>query len=74
MQNLKIFIMKKILSFVAVAAFVFSMSSCKKSGTCTCDLGILGSASVDYEDLDKDEYDAAKQACETGGICTWEDK
>lgn len=66
--------MKKVLSLFAVATFVFAMSSCKKSGECTCDLGILGTTTVPYEDLDKDQYDAVKASCEAGGICTWTDK
>mgnify|MGYP001143098073 CR=1 FL=1 len=65
--------MKKVLSVLAVSALVFGFSSCSKSGTCTCDLGPLGSTSVEYEDLDNDEYDEVKDACTTGGICTWED-
>jgi hypothetical protein len=65
--------MKKVLSLFAVATFVFAMSSCKKSGTCTCDLGILGSTSVDYEDLNGDEYDAAKTACDASSFCEWSD-
>ena len=28
--------MKKVLSIIAVGAFVFSMASCKKDQTCTC--------------------------------------
>jgi hypothetical protein len=28
--------MKKVLGFIAVSAFVFSMSSCKKTYTCEC--------------------------------------
>ena len=72
--------MKKVLSLFAVATFVFAMSSCKKSGTCTCDLGIFGSTSADYTDLNGDEYDAAVAACDaantaagSSGTCTWAD-
>ena len=68
--------MKKVLSLFAVATFVFAMSSCKKSGTCTCEFTIFGttsSTSTSYEDLNKDEYDAAKTACDASGLCEWSD-
>ena len=64
--------MKKIFAFGAAALLTFGVSSCTKSGTCTCEIfGI--SESVDYTDLDSDEYDAVKTACTTTGICTWAD-
>ena len=64
--------MKKVLSILAVTAFVFAFSSCKKSGSCTCEF--LGTSTTqEYEDLDKDEYDQVKTACESSGICTWAD-
>lgn len=63
--------MKKVLSFVAVAAFVFSLSSCKKSGECVCENPFGDDITTTYEDLDGDEYDALETSCNASGICSW---
>jgi hypothetical protein len=55
--------MKKVLVASAVILMGASMISCKKDYTCTID--ILGTESVvEYNDLKKDEADAAQTACE----------
>jgi len=65
--------MKKLFTLFAAAAMIVSFSSCKKSGTCTCEaFGI--STSQDYDDLKKDQYDALKTTCESSSICKWSDK
>lgn len=53
--------MKK-LFFLGLAVVGFTMMSCKKDYMCTWDVG--GSEfTQEYNDLDKDEADAAESAC-----------
>ncbi|MFM2285283.1 MAG: hypothetical protein RLZZ543_780 [Bacteroidota bacterium] len=62
--------MKKVLVAVAVVAF---FASCKKDYTCTCE--VLGvSTTVDYNDLNKSDADAAETACTASSICKWAEK
>ena len=64
--------MKKLFFVAAVA--VFALSSCTKDYTCTCDLGILGSESVDYNGLSNSEADDLEAACTESSICTWSEQ
>lgn len=66
--------MKKVLLSVAVVAFAASMVSCKKSYTCTCDLGILGEVSTDYNDIKKSDAEDLEAACTSSSVCTWSEQ
>lgn len=65
--------MKKVVLFVAVAAFAFSMSSCTKDYTCTCEIAGVSSA-VDYNGLNKSEAETAEAACTSSSICKWSEQ
>lgn len=73
----------KFLSSLLILCAVFALYSCEKcstctitvyNGTCTCDLGSFGTTSVDYDDVSESEFGQAKAACNSTGICTFEDK
>ncbi|MEX2595991.1 MAG: hypothetical protein WEC59_03595 [Salibacteraceae bacterium] len=62
--------MKKLLLPVALVAFVFAGTSCKKDYTCTCEVfGI--STTTEYNGLSKSEADDAEAACTSTNVCTW---
>lgn len=60
-QLFKITVMKKVL-FLGIAVVGFTMMSCTKDYTCTWTDG-TNEYVQDYNDLDKDEADAAESAC-----------
>ena len=60
--------MKKLFFVAAIA--VVALSSCKKDYTCTYE-GSDGEEVQEYNDLDKDQADAAESACNILGG-TWE--
>lgn len=57
--------MKKLVLVLSVAG-MFALSSCSKTYTCDCGSGAV----VEYEDLNKEQADAAETACELAG-CDW---
>lgn len=60
--------MKKVL-VLSLALLALGTTSCKKSGTCSCE--VLGTTvSNDYDNLDNDEYQEQKEDCEDAG-CDW---
>jgi len=65
--------MKKVLGVVAFAVLgVVALSSCKKDYKCSVTSGGI-TASVDYNDLDKAQADAAETNCKNAGG-TWSTK
>lgn len=64
--------MTKKIIIGALIIMAFGTTSCKRSGTCSCE--ILGSTiSTDYDDMDKEEYNDTKDNCESAG-CDWSNK
>lgn len=64
--------MKKTLALALIAGGIFTLASCKKDYTCT--VSVLGiESTVEYNDLDKDEAEAAETACTAAGG-TWATK
>jgi len=61
--------MKKVLLLGAVAAF--TLASCSKNYTCTCNAGEDTESVSEYTDLGKVEAEALETSCQLAG-CTWE--
>lgn len=62
--------MKKVFLALAVVAFGFSFTSCKKCGTCV--VGGVEGSEVCKNDVGDLAYDLSKSVCEAGGG-TWEE-
>jgi hypothetical protein len=57
--------MKRLLSIAAVTVALVSLSSCKKDYVCSFDSSLIGD--IQYTDLDKDQAETTKNACEAAG-------
>lgn len=63
--------MKKGLSILAAAAFVFSLSSCKKDYVCECTVNGVVDNSLSIPKAKKSDAEAACQAYQIAGeVCT----
>ena len=65
--------MKKVLLGALVIAAATTMTSCKKSYTCDCDVNGTTSTTT-YDKIGKTQAATAKTACQLSTYCTWNQK